>query len=156
MKGNDKVIAELQKALAAELTGTNQYILHAAMFENWEFGRLAGAEKKRAYAEMKHVDALLDRILFLDGKPVIDKPLEVKIGTTVESILSNDAFQERKAIKDYNAAIEVAVAEGDNGSRELFESHLQAEEEHLNFIEAQLYQIKVLGLSTYLAEQLKD
>lgn len=156
MEGKAAVITKLQDALHSELTGVHQYVLHAAMFENWGYEALASTTKARSYVEMKHADALIDRILFLNGKPELTKPIELKIGANVKKMLENDLSIELQAVKDYNEAIKTAVAEGDGGSRSLLEEHLKAEEDHVNYIESQLAQIGGMGIENYLAEQIAE
>ncbi len=155
MKGNPKVIAELNKALREELTAINQYFLHAEMCENWGYHRLADFIKKQSIGEMKHAESLMERILFLDGTPSM-QPLEVKIGGTVKVMIENDLALELGAVKMYNEAVAIAVNEGDNGSRELLEKLVKDEEEHVDFLEAQTHQIKELGYENYLSQQMGE
>jgi bacterioferritin len=155
MKGNPKVIAELNKALREELTAINQYFLHAEMCENWGYHKLSEYIKKQSIGEMKHAESLMERILFLDGTPSM-KPLDVKIGSTVKAMIESDLTLEVSAVKQYNDAVAVAVDEGDNGSRELFEILLKDEEEHVDFLEAQLQQIKDMGYERYLSQQIGE
>jgi bacterioferritin len=155
MKGNPKVLAELNKALKEELTAINQYFLHAEMCENWGYQRLSSYIKKQSIGEMKHAESLMERILFLDGTPSM-QPLEVKIGGTVKAMIENDLALEVDAVKQYNDAVAIATKEGDNGSRDLFVTLLKDEEDHVDFLEAQLHQIKELGYERYLAQQMGD
>ena len=155
MKGNPKVIAELNKALREELTAINQYFLHAEMCENWGYLRLADFIKKQSIGEMKHAESLMERILFLDGTPSM-QPLDVKIGGTVKAMIENDLALELGAVKMYNEAVALAAKEGDNGSRELLEKLVKDEEEHVDFLEAQTHQIKELGYERYLAHQMGE
>src|SRR5271170_6942965 len=110
MKGNPKVILELNKALREELTAINQYFLHAEMCENWGYNKLSSYIKKQSIGEMKHAEALMERILFLDGTPSM-KPLELTVGKSVQEMLQSDLDLEIGAAKEYNAAIQIAVAE---------------------------------------------
>jgi bacterioferritin len=155
MKGNAKVLAELNKALREELTAINQYFLHSEMCENWGYRKLSEYIKKQSIGEMKHAETLMERILFLDGSPSM-QPLDVKIGGTVKVMIENDLALEVGAVKMYNEAVALAVKEGDNGSRELFEKLLQDEEEHVDFLEAQLQQIKDMGYERYLSQQIGE
>ena len=155
MKGNPKVIAELNKALREELTAINQYFLHAEMCENWGYLRLADFIKKQSIGEMKHAESLMERILFLDGTPSM-QPLDVKIGGTVKAMIENDLALELGAVKMYNEAVALAAKEGDNGSRELLEKLVKDEEEHVDFLEAQTHQIKELGYENYLSQQMGE
>jgi bacterioferritin len=155
MKGNPKVIAELNKALREELTAINQYFLHAEMCENWGYHRLSDLIKKQSIGEMKHAEHLMERILFLDGTPSM-MPLELKVGGTVKGMIESDLALELGAVKQYNDAIAIATKEGDNGSRDLFMELLKDEEEHVDFLEAQMHQIKELGYERYLAQQVTE
>ena len=154
MKGNDKVIERLNARLADELTAVNQYIVHSEMCANWGYEHLHGAIEKRAIEEMKHAEKLIARILFLEGIPVVSKLNPMHIGADVEAQHKNDWAAENQAIKDYNEDVRFAVEVGDNGTRELLESILTDEEEHIDWIEAQLDQIKQMGIQNYLVEQI--
>ncbi|MBI3016160.1 MAG: bacterioferritin [Candidatus Tectomicrobia bacterium] len=153
MKGNEKIIAKLNDILSSELTMIHQYIVHAEMCDNWGYERLKNGIKKRAIDEMKHAERLIERILFLEGSPVVGVLKEVKIGAAVEAQHANDWASEDSAVREYNEAIRLAVEVGDNGTRDLFESILKDEENHIDWIEAQHDQIKQMGLQNYLAEQ---
>ena len=155
MKGNPKVLAELNKALREELTAINQYFLHAEMCENWGYRKLSEYIKKQSIGEMKHAEKLMERILFLDGTPSM-QPLNVKIGKTVKEMIESDLALEVAAVKEYNDAVAVAREEGDNGSRELFEILLKDEEDHVDFLEAQMQQIKDMGYERYLSQQIGE
>jgi bacterioferritin len=155
MRGNPDVIAELNKALREELTAINQYFLHAEMCENWKYHRLAEYIKKQSIGEMKHAEEIIERILFLDGTPSM-KPLDVKIGGTVKAMIESDLSLELGAVEMYNKSVALAVKEGDNGSRELFEKLLRDEEDHVDFLEAQIQQIKDMGYERYLSQQLRE
>ena len=155
MKGSSKVIAELNKTLQEELTAINQYFLHAEMCENWGYEKLSEYIKKQSIGEMKHAEALMERILFLDGTPSM-KPLELTVGKNVQEMIQSDLDLELAAVKAYNAAIQVAVAEKDNGSRDLFVTLLKDEEDHVDWLEAQIHQIKELGYERYLSMQIGD
>jgi bacterioferritin len=155
MKGNPKVLAELNKALKEELTAINQYFLHAEMCENWGYRKLAEYIKKQSIGEMKHAESLMERILFLDGTPSM-QPLDVKIGKTVREMIESDLALEVAAVKQYNNAVAIATTEGDNGSRELFEILLKDEEDHVDFLEAQMQQIKDMGYERYLSQQIGE
>jgi bacterioferritin len=154
MKGNDQIIEKLNYLLADELTAVSQYMVQAEMCANWGYNHLAEAIEKRAIDEMKHAEKHIGRILFLEGKPVVSNLLPMHIGDTVEAHHKNDWESESGAIKAYNEAVKLAVDVGDNGTRELLESILKDEEAHIDWIEAQLDQIKQMGIQVYLAEQL--
>jgi bacterioferritin len=155
MKGSPKVIAELNNALREELTAINQYFLHAEMCEDWGYEKLSGYIKKQSIGEMKHAEALMERILFLDGSPSV-QPLELTVGKNVQDMLQSDLDLELGAVKDYNAAIQVAVGEKDNGSRDLFMRLLKEEEGHVDWLEAQMHLIKELGYERYLTMQMGE
>ncbi len=108
MKGNPKVLQELNAALREELTAINQYFLHAEMCENWGYDRLAGYIKKQSIGEMKHAEVLIERILFLDGTPSM-QPLDLKIGGNVKDMIESDLELELSAVKQYNAAVQIAT-----------------------------------------------
>jgi len=152
MKGSPKVIEELNKALREELTAINQYFLHAEMCENWGYDRLSDYIKKQSIGEMKHAEVLIERILFLDGSPTM-KPLELGVGKNVQEMLQADLDLELSAVKQYNAAIQIAVEQKDNGSRDLLVELLKDEEGHVDSLEEQQTLIKSLGLQNYLAAQ---
>ena len=153
MKGNDKIIATLNEMLADELTAINQYIVHSEMCANWGYERLHKANEKRAIDEMKHAEKLIGRILFLEGTPIVSKLNKINIGADVEAQHKNDCKSEQGAIQGYNEGIALAVQVGDNGSRELLESILKDEEDHIDWIEAQLDQVRQMGIQNYLVEQ---
>jgi bacterioferritin len=155
MKGSPKVIAELNKALREELTAINQYFLHAEMCENWGYDRLSEYIKKQSIGEMKHAEALIERILFLEGIPSM-QPLELTVGKNVQEMIQSDLDLELSAVKAYNAAIQIAVAEKDNGSRDLLVVLLKDEEDHVDWLEAQMHQIKELGYERYLTMQMGE
>ena len=155
MKGNAKVLSELNKALREELTAINQYFLHAEMCENWGYNKLSEYIKKQSIGEMKHAEVLIERILFLDGSPSM-MPLELKVGGTVKAMIESDLSLEIGAVKQYNDAIAIATREGDNGSRDLLVELLKDEEDHVDFLEAQMHQIKELGYERYLAQQMGE
>jgi bacterioferritin len=154
MKGNEKIIEHLNARLAEELTAINQYMVHAEMCDNWKYERLHKVIEKRAIDEMKHAEKLIARILFLEGRPVVSNLNKLFIGAEVEKMHENDRGSEEMAIRGYNESIRVAVEVGDNGTRELFEGILKEEEDHIDLLEAQLDQIKQIGVQNYLVEQL--
>ena len=156
MKGNEKVLAQLNYFLADELTAISQYMVHSEMCANWGYKHLHEATEKRAIDEMKHAEKLIGRILFLEGKPVVSNLNQLHIGETVEEQLRNDLEAEAGAIKAYNEAIRMCLELGDNGSRELIESNLHDEEDHLDWLEAQLDQIGQMGLQNYLQVQVTE
>jgi bacterioferritin len=154
MKGNPKVIEQLNQRLSEELTAINQYMVHSEMCDNWGYSRLHEAIEKRAIDEMKHAEKLISRILFLEGKPIVNNLGKIAIGDAVEAQLKIDLESEAGAIQIYNASIKIAAEAGDNGTRELFESILKDEEAHLDWLEAQLDQIAQMGVQNYLERQI--
>lgn len=154
MKGNQQVIARLNDRLAEELTVISQYFVQAEMCENWGYQRLHEAIQKRAIIEMKHAERLIERIIFLDGMPIVSKLNQMNIGSEVKAHHENDLVAENAAVKAYNEDIQFAAEVGDNGTRELLESILEDEEDHVDWIEAQLDQITQMGIENYLAEQM--
>lgn len=154
MKGNDKIIERLNALLADELTAVNQYIVHSEMCANWGFDRLHGLIEKRAIQEMKHAEHHIARLLFLEGRPIVSALNKITIGADVEAQLRNDLAAEQGAVTVYNDSIRLAVECGDNGTREMLEAILKEEEEHLDWLEAQLDQIKQMGIQNYLTEQI--
>lgn len=154
MKGNDKVIEKLNDLLSDELTAINQYMVHAEMCANWGYERLHKMLQGRAIDEMKHAEKLIERILFIEGRPIVGNLRKINIGAAVEAQHTNDRAAEEVAIKGYNDGIKLATEVGDNGSRELFESILKDEERHIDLIESQLDQIRQMGIQNYLVEQI--
>lgn len=155
MKGNPKIISMLNDRLADELTAINQYIVHSEMCANWGYDKLHHLIEKRAIEEMKHAEKLIARILFLEGLPSVSKLNKVVIGSSVEQQFNNDWKSEAGAVKDYNDDIKSAVAAGDNGTRELLDSILVDEEAHIDWLEAQLDQVKQIGIQNYLSQQIE-
>ena len=154
MKGNQKVLETLNSLLADELTAINQYMVHSEMCDNWGYARLHEKIEKRAIDEMKHAEKLIKRIIFLEGVPNVGTLRALHVGKDVEAQLKNDRGGEDKAIAAYNAAIQEAVELQDNGTRELLESILKDEEDHIDWLEAQQDQISQMGIQNYLVEQL--
>jgi bacterioferritin len=154
VKGHDQVIQVLNDVLTAELTAINQYWIHARMCENWGYERLWKKIREESLGEMKHVDRLVERILYLEGVPNLQKLGKVNVGQTVREQLRLDLEVEKAAVKALNSGIETARSLGDNGTRELLESLLEGEEEHANWLEAQLTLIEQVGEGNYLAQQI--
>src|SRR5512140_514238 len=154
MKGDERLLQKLNALLAEELTAINQYMVHSEMCDNWGYERLHKLIEKRAIDEMKHAEKLIARILFLEGRPTVSVLNKIHIGDEVPKMHASDKNAEEIAIKGYNESIKLAVKEGDNGSRELFESMLQEEEDHIDWLEAQIDQIRQMGEQNYLVEQL--
>src|SRR5260221_11355708 len=154
MKGNDEVVQILQDVLCAELTAINQYFIHGRMCENCDYKRLADYIYKQSMCEMKHAQACIDRILYFEGAPNMQKYMKIVVGRTVPEQHQYDLQLEYDAVARLNAGIELARAKGDNGTRALFEEILRSEEEHIDWLEAQLHPIKEIGAENYLAQQI--
>ena len=153
MKGNEKILAALNNLLSDELTAISQYMVHSEMCDNWRYAELHKHIEERAITEMKHAERLIARILFLDGTPIVSNLKKISIGADIEAQFDNDLAAEYGAVKGYNEGIRLAYELGDNGSRELMDSILTDEEEHVDWLEAQIGQVKLMGLQTYLVEQ---
>ena len=156
MKGDAKVLKFLNETLKAELTAINQYFLHAEMCENWGYQALANYVRKESIDEMRHAEALMERILFLDGMPGMQNLFPLRIGKNVKAQFENDLALELEAIPRLNNAIATCVEVGDNGSRELFEKILVDEEHHVDWLEAQLGMIEEMGIGVYLSQQMGE
>ena len=154
MKGNPQIIEKLNALLADELTAINQYIVHSEMCADWGYERLHEVTEKRAIDEMKHAEKLIGRILFLEGTPIVSVLNKIMIGSKIEKQIQNDVNAETEAVEAYNQAIRLAVEVGDNGTRDLLEEILGDEENHLDWLEAQLDQIEQMGIQNYLVEQI--
>jgi bacterioferritin len=154
MKGNKKVLDALNEILTAELTGINQYFLHAKMCANWGYDRLAERDRQESIGEMKHADEVIERILFLEGVPNLQRLDKVMVGESVAEQLKLDLGLEVAAVARLNKAIALCTQVGDHGSRELLEHILTSEEEHVDWLETQLALVKQLGETAYLAEQM--
>ena len=155
MKGHDDVITLLNEILTAELTAINQYFIHARMCENWGYERLWKKVREESIGEMRHADRLIARILYLEGVPNVQRLGKVNVGQAVPEQLRLDLDLERAAVTALNSGIERCRSLSDNGSRELLEEILISEEEHINWIEAQLELIRQAGEGNYLAQQMK-
>ena len=154
MKGDDKIIAHLNQVLKNELTAINQYFLHSRMFRDWGLTKLAEHEYAESVDEMKHADQIIERILFLEGLPNVQDIGKVMIGEDVKEALECDLRMEMKAIPDLRAAVADAEQLNDYVSRDLFRSILDAEEEHVDWLETQLALIDKIGVPNYLQAQM--
>jgi bacterioferritin len=154
MQGNPEIIELLNEVLTGELTAINQYFVHAKMCGNWGFERLEEKVRDESIEEMKHAEALVERILFLDGAPNLQRLGNLMIGETVEEQFASDLALEMSAVDLLRRAIAAALDAGDTGSRELFEHILVNEEEHIDWLETQQAAIERTGIENYLAEQL--
>jgi bacterioferritin len=156
MKGNPQVITLLNEILTGELTAINQYFIHGRMCQNWGYERLWKKLRAESIDEMKHADDLIARILFLEGIPNVQRLGKVNVGQTVLEQITLDLAVEHAAIGLLNQGIEQCRTIGDNGSRDLLEKILHAEEEHTDWLETQLELIKQIGETNYLAQQMHE
>jgi bacterioferritin len=156
MKGDAKIIETLNRSLTIELTAINQYFVQAKMLENWGYRTLAKKMREESIGEMRHADALIERILFLEGAPNVSRYDAIRIGTDVREQLENDLKLELAGVKAYNEAVDQAAKSKDNGTRELLEKILVASEEHVDWLETQIGLIEQIGLPAYLAEKLGE
>jgi bacterioferritin len=154
MRGNQKVIEQLNVALSNEMSAVVQYMVQAEMCESWGYQRLSALTTGRAIEEMKHAERLIERVIFLDGMPNVAVPLTPKIGVNIPQQLEIDLADETSAVQEYNDAARICREAGDAGTKDLFESLLHDEERHADFLEAQLHSIKELGIGPYLAQQM--
>jgi bacterioferritin len=156
MQGNAAILKLLNDLLTNELTAINQYFIHAKMCRNWGYLRLAEKVRAESIDEMKHADEVIERILFLDGIPNLQKLNKLHVGQTVKEQLESDLQLEYAAIKFLNGAVAEARKAGDTGSEELMRKILVGEEEHTDWLEAQLELIRQVGEQNYLAQQLRE
>lgn len=154
MKGSKEIIALLNEVLEGELTAINQYFLHARMCQDWGYEKLAAKVRAESIDEMKHAQELIDRVLLLEGLPNVQKLGSISIGQTVKEQLESDLALENQAIPRLRKGIELCNNQGDHGSRELLEHILVSEEEHVDWLEAQLHMIQEVGYQNYLAQQI--
>ncbi|MCF6159316.1 MAG: bacterioferritin [wastewater metagenome] len=152
MQGNAQVIEALNEILVSELTSINQYFLHAKMCDNWGYQRLYDETEKRAIVEMKHAEKLMERILFLEGSPIVSRLDKINIGKVVKEQIDNDYALEKSAIQRLQKAIKLCIDTNDGGSRELLEDILEDEEGHANDLESYIQQIKDVGIENFLTE----
>ncbi len=156
MKGHDQVVSLLNDILTAELTAINQYFIHARMCENWGYKRLWKKLREESIGEMRHADRLIERILYLEGVPNVQRLSKVNVGQTVPEQLRLDLDLERAAVTALNAGVEMCRTLGDNGTRDLVEDILTAEEGHIDWIEEQMELIRQVGEAHYLSQQIKE
>jgi bacterioferritin len=148
------IVEALNDVLTAELTAVNQYFIHAKMCDNWGYERLAERVRNESIDEMKHAEALIERILYFEGTPNVQRLSPVRVGETVQEQLELDLALEKDAIPRFNLCIALCVGKSDNGTRELLAEMLVAEEEHADWLETQLEAIRQIGIENYLAQQL--
>jgi bacterioferritin len=153
MKGNEKLLHALNELLADELTAINQYVVHGEMAENWGYRKLKKSVGARSITEMKHAEKLIERILFLEGTPVVGVLNKIHIGADVPLQCANDLAAEMTTVANYNKVVKLAADLGDNATRDILEGILKDEDRHVNEIEEKLDQIKQMGIQNYLATQ---
>lgn len=156
MKGDEKLLTILNSLLADELTAINQYMVHSEMCENWGYGKLHMAIRKQAMDEMHHAEWLIERIIFFEGAPTVSKLNPMKIGKTVQEMISNDNGDELDAVHAYNNAIKLAREVGDQGTADLLTKILKMEEGHVDWAEIQRAQIDQMGIENYLVSQIES
>jgi bacterioferritin len=154
MKGKPEIIDALNDILTGELTAVNQYFLHARMCENWGYKRIGAKIRSESIEEMKHADTLIGRVLYLEGLPNLQRLGKLTIGQTVPEMLKLDLEVERVAVTKLNGYIALCTTHADNGTRELFEKILIEEEEHVDWLEAQLTLLQQVGEPQYLGQQM--
>ena len=156
MRGDPEVIEALNDVLTAELTAINQYFIHHKMCENWGYQRLSKKKKEESIDEMKHADSIIERILYFDGIPNMQRLSPIRVGENPIEQHKLDLAVETEAIDRLNRSIALCREKSDNGSRELLESILESEEESADWLEAQLHIVDEIGAECYLAEQIHD
>lgn len=156
MQGNKQVIDVLNQVLRKELTGINQYFMHAKMCDNWGYERLHKLIREESIEEMRHADKIIERILFLEGTPNVSSYDKIQVGSTVKQQLENDLGLEMAALAILRPGIKTCLEVSDDASRELLEDILVDEEKHVDWIEAQLHQIEEVGYQNYLAQQINE
>jgi len=154
MKGDAEVIKALNEILTAELTAINQYFIHSRMCANWGYGKLAEKKREESIEEMKDAEKLIDRILYLDGVPNMQKLNPMRIGEDAVEQHKSDLKLETEAVGRYNRAIALSRDKGDNGTRELLAELIRGEERSIEWLEAQLHIVAEIGKEAYLAEQI--
>ncbi len=156
MKGDSKIVEALNEILTSELTAINQYFVHSKMCENWGYKRLAAKKREESMEEMKHADRIIDRILFLEGVPNMQRLNPVRVGEEPIEQHQLDLELEIEAAKRLNDAVALCRDKADNGTREMLEVVLKDEEESIDWLESQLHLVKEVGRERYLAEQMHE
>jgi bacterioferritin len=154
MEGDVDIIELLNEVLTGELTAINQYFLHAKMCDNWGYKRLGEKVRDESIEEMKHAEALVERILYLEGVPNLQRLGTLRIGETVLEQLQSDLAVEQDALERLRDGIALCLTKGDHGSRQLLESIVTDEEDHVDWLETQLETIRQIGIEHYLAQHL--
>ena len=154
MKGTAEIVRLLNDQLRGELTAINQYFLHASMYRNWGFERLYKKMYDESIEEMKHADALIARILFLEGTPTMSDALKIAIGRSTKEMLENDLKLESEGLPELRQGIALCLEKGDNVTRDLLEKIMVDSEAHVHWLESQLALIKQVGVENYCAQQI--
>jgi bacterioferritin len=155
MKGSSEVITQLNEILKGEVTAVNQYFLHASMCKNWGYMRLYKKIYEESLEEMRHAQRLIDRILFLEGMPVLTQPLAVHVGQDLKDLLERDLRLEASALPPLKQGVALCLEQGDAGTRELLEHLIVEGEEHVEWLETQMHLINTIGLEHYAAQQMQ-
>jgi bacterioferritin len=155
MKGSSEVITQLNEILKGEVTAVNQYFLHASMCKNWGYLRLYKKIYEESLEEMRHAQRLIDRILFLEGLPVLAQPLSVQVGHDLKDMLERDLRLEASTLPPLKQGVTLCLEQGDPGTRELLEHLIVESEEHVEWLETQMYLINTIGLEHYAAQQMQ-
>jgi bacterioferritin len=156
MQGDQEILTALNDILTSELTAINQYFIHHKMLENWHYARLAKKKREESIEEMKHADEVIERILFLDGIPNLQRLGSVRVGEEPIEMHKLDLELEREAVRRLNTAIALCLSKQDAGTRELLEELLEDEEDSIDYLEAQLKLVEDVGRERYLAEQIRE
>lgn len=156
MKGNEELLHALNELLADELTAINQYVVHGEMAEDWGYRKLKKSVGARSITEMKHAEKLIERILFLEGTPIVGVLNKIRIGADVPQQCANDLASEMTAVANYNKVVKLATDLGDNATRDILQGILKDEDRHVNEIEEKLDQIKQMGIQHFLATQVGE
>ena len=155
MKGSPDVIKQLNETLKGELVATSQYFLHASLCKKWGYLRLYKKIYDESIEEMKHAERLIDRILFLEGMPIMNEPFKLTIGKNVKEILESDLTLEKEGLPELKKGVALCLEHADTGTRELLEHILVSAEEHIQWLEAQTSLIKQVGYENYCAQHIQ-
>jgi bacterioferritin len=155
MRGSQEVINKLNEMLRGELAALNQYFLHASLCKKWGYLRLHKKIYDESIEEMKHAERLIDRILFLEGAPILNDPFKITVGKNVKEVLESDLTLEREGVPELKNGIHLCLEQADTGTRELLEHILVSAEEHIQWLEAQNSLIKQVGYENYCAQQIQ-
>ena len=156
MKGSPEVIRQLNDTLRGELIAINQYFLHASLCKKWGYMRLYKKIYEESIEEMRHAEQLIDRVLFLEGTPIVNEPLKVAVGKTVKEILGNDLLLEQEGLPELKKGIALCFSQADTGTRELLEHILVSAEEHIQWLESQVSLMERVGTENYCAQQINE